>query len=150
MWDNRQRGFKPTLVEADPKLPDQWVVPRILVLDISDSNVSVMQGNERIITNEVVQRVCHFQLRSRAQGGLSFDLRIAWRLPSNREVSDLLVIDEKEMCSIESYGHGSFGDLEFLVNPVVKGIRIHQFEDLWTDSIPAGHCLPPESSSSAT
>ncbi len=149
MWDNRQRGFN-HLVEAYRQLPDHVHSRRILVLDVNDPKLSVMQSNQRIITDEVVQRVCHFQMRSRAEGGLGFDLRIAWRPSSNREVSDLLVIDEKETCSIESYGHGHFGDLEVSVNPVVVGGRIHQFDDLWTDSIPAGHCLPPEGSTSLT
>lgn len=149
MWDNRQRGFS-HLVEAYRQLPDYVHSRRILVLDVNDPNLSVMQGNQRIITGEVVQRVCRFQMRSRSEGGLGFDLRIAWRPSSNREVSDLLVIDEKETCSIESYGHGHFGDLEVSVNPVVVGARIHQFEDLWTDSTPAGHCLPPEVSASTT
>ena len=149
MWDNRQRGFS-HLVEAYRQLPDYVHSRRILVLDVKDPNLSVMQGNQRIIADEVVQRVCRFQMGSRAKGGLGFDLRIAWRPSSNREVSDLLVIDEKETCSIESYGHGHFGDLEVSVNPVVVGARIHQFEDLWTDSAPAGHCLPPEVSASAT
>jgi hypothetical protein len=149
MWDNRQRGFS-HLVEAYRRLPDSVHSRRILVLDVSDPNLSVMQGNQRIIADEVVQRVCHFQMRSRAEGGLGFDLRIAWRPSSNREVSDLLVIDAKETCSIESYGHGHFGDLEVSVNPVAVGARIHQFEDLWTDSTPVAHCLPPEVSASLT
>jgi hypothetical protein len=149
MWDNRQRGFN-HLVEAYRQLPDHVHSRRILVLDVNNPNVSVMQSNQRIITDEMVQRVCDFQMTSRAEGGLGFDLRIAWRPSSNREVSDLLVIDEKEACSIESYGHGSFGDLEVSVNPVIVGARIHQFEDLWTDSISAGHCLPPQGSASPT
>jgi hypothetical protein len=143
MWDNRQRGFN-HLVEAYRELPDHVHSRRILVLDVSDPNISVMQSDQRIITDEVVQRVCHLQMRTRADGGLGFDLRIAWRQSNNREVPDLLVVDEKETCSIESYGHGDFGDLEVSVNPVVVGARIHQFEDLWTDSVPAGHCLPPQ------
>jgi hypothetical protein len=105
MWDNRQRGFR-HLLEAYAQLPDYVHSRRILVLDVNDPNLSVMQSNQRIITAEVMQRVCHFQMRNRAEGGLGFDLRIAWRPPSNRDVSDLLVIDEKETCSIESYGHG--------------------------------------------
>lgn len=148
MWDDRQRGFN-HLVEAYRQLPDYVHSRRILVLDINDTNLSVMQRNQRIITNAAVQRVCHFQMRSRAEGGLGFDLRIAWRPSSNREISDLLVIDEKQTCSIESYGHGHFGDLEVSVNPVDVRGRIHQFEDLWTDSVPAGHCLPPAGSASA-
>lgn len=149
MWDNRQRGFN-HLVQAYRQLPDHVHSRRILVLDINNPDVSEVQGRERIITNEMVQRVCRFQLRSRVEGGLGFDLRIAWRPSSNREVSDLLVIDEKEACSIESYGHGSFGDLEVSVSQVIVGARIHQFEDLWTDSIPAEHCLPPPGSVSPT
>lgn len=147
MWDNPQRGFS-HLVEAYRQLPDYVRSRRILILDVNDESLSVMQRSQRIITDEVVQRVCQFQVSSRAEDGLGFDLRIAWRPSSNHEVSDLLVIDEKETCSIESYGHGRFGDLEVSVNPVVVGARIHQFEDLWTDSTPARHCLPPEGSAS--
>lgn len=149
MWGNPQRGFN-QLVEAYRQLPDYVHSRRILVLDVNDPNLSVMQSNQRIITDELVERICRFQMRNRAEDGLGFDLRIAWRPSSNREMSDLLIIDEKEICSIESYGHGHFGDLEVSVNPVVVGIQIHQFEDLWTDSIPAGHCLPPDGSSSPT
>ncbi|MGH7867432.1 MAG: hypothetical protein ACREP9_07305 [Candidatus Dormibacteraceae bacterium] len=149
MWDNRQRGFS-HLVEAYRQLPDYVHSRRILVLDVNDPKLSIMQSHQRIITDEVVQRVCHLQMRSRAEGGLGFDLRIAWQPSSDREVSDLLVIDEKEVCSIESYGHGHFGDLEVSVNSVIVGAQIHQFEDLWTDSTPARHCLPPEVSASAT
>lgn len=149
MWDNRQRGFR-HLVEAYAQLPDHVQRRRILVLDVNDPNLSVMQSSQRVITDEVVQRVCRLQMRNRDEGGLGFDLRIAWRPSRNREIADLLVIDEKETCSIENYGHGHFGDLEVSVNSVVVGARIHQFEDLWTASTPAGHCLPPEDSTSAT
>ena len=72
----------------------------------------------------VVSVFAAFRMRSRTEDGLGFDLRIAWRPSSNREMSDLLIIDEKETCSIESYGHGHFGDLEVSVNPVVVGIQI--------------------------
>ena len=147
MWDNRQRGFN-HLVDAYRQLPDYVRCRRILVLDLNDRNLAVMQGSQRTITDEVAKRVCRLQTRSRAEGGLGFDLRIAWRPSGNREMSDLLVIDEKEACSIESYGRGHFGDLEVSVNPVVVGARIRQFEDLWTDSIPAERCLPPEGSAS--
>ena len=149
MWDNPQRGFS-QLVEAYRQLPDYVHSRRILVLDVNDPDISVLQGNQRIITDGVVQRVCRTQMRSRAEGGLGFGLRIAWRPSSNREISDLLIIDEKETCSIESYGHDHFGDLEVSVNSVAVAGRIHQFEDLWTDSIPAEHCLPPEGSASPT
>ena len=57
MWDNPQRGFN-QLVEAYRQLPDYVHSRRILVLDVNDPDLSVMQSNRRIITDERGERIC--------------------------------------------------------------------------------------------
>lgn len=141
MWDNRQRGFD-RLVDAYRALPDHVQRRRILVLDAADETLSSVDGGQRIIVDELTKRVCLLQMATRDDGGLGFELRISWTHRKSRDISDMLIIDDREVCSIESYGHGQFGDLEVCVNSSTVGYQIHRFEDLWTDSVPVRHCLP--------
>ena len=141
MWADHQRGFD-RLVDAFRSLPDHVQSRRILVLNGDDQTVSTVNAGKRTIVDQTTADVCRLQTAPRDQGGLGFDLRISWVSASTRDITDLLIVDEREVCSIQSYGHGQFGDLEVCVNDAVIAGRIRLFEDLWTDAVPAKHCLP--------
>lgn len=57
-------------------------------------------------------------------------------------IADLLVVDDREVCTIEGHGSGRFGDLTVSVNQAVVEAHIRSFEDLWTTATPVEHCLP--------
>lgn len=139
MWDDPQRGFA-RMVDAYRTLDDGIQRRRILVLAEDDPDVSAIVRGSRTIISDRIREVCARQLGPRPDG-LGFELRIAWRRSSDRELNDLLIIDDKESCSIQSFGHGRFGNLEVCVNRALVQEQIDRFEDLWTDSVPAQHCL---------
>jgi hypothetical protein len=72
---------------------------------------------------------------------LGFTLRTLWIPGDDRAIGDLLIIDERESCSIESYGHGQFSDLIACVNSAQIHKQIQLFEDLWTSATPIDHVL---------
>jgi hypothetical protein len=119
-----------------------------MVLNSEDDSISERQAGSRIIKSELVRRVCLEQKKLRIDGGVGFDLRIYWCTPGDRDMTDLLIVDDRECCSIETYGHGRFGDLEVCVNPVLVASEVLTFGDLWTASTPSDRCLGPVTGSS--
>lgn len=140
MWVNRQRGFA-SFVDAYRRLSPQILCRRILVLDGSDREISVEDSGRRVIDHPSALAFCTFQTGSRPETGLGFELRVLWLPAGDRALPDLLIIDEQESCSIESYGHGQFGDLEACVNTVSVRKHAQFFEDQWSNAIPVEHCL---------
>ena len=68
-----------------------------------------------------------------------------WLRPAADEAPpNLLLVDDREACSIENRGEDRYTDLEVTVNPTLIRYQIRRFEDLWTNSVPAKHCLPPD------
>jgi hypothetical protein len=51
--------------------------------------------------------VCRRQMRPVAEGSIGFELRNKWVHASNREIADLLIVDDRDACAIESYGTGA-------------------------------------------
>lgn len=141
MWDDRHRGYD-RLVDAFRGLDDAIVKRRILVLNADDQELSSTDGNGRIITSEVAKRVCRLQMAPSDEGGLGFDLRVLWRRPPEELPPNLLIVDEREVCTIENLGEDRFTDLEVSVNSTTVQYQIRRFEDLWTKATPVRHCLP--------
>jgi hypothetical protein len=140
MWIDPQKKFR-ALVEAYKRLPERVDSKRILVVSNETNPISVVRDGYHVIEDHQALAFCQAQGDPRPQG-LGFSLRIVWKPRSDREIADLLVVDDRETCSIESYGHGEFGHLEASVNAshVQKQIRV--FEDLWTSATPIELCLP--------
>jgi len=141
MWDDRHRGYD-RMVDAYRGLPDALAKKRILVLDWTDENLSKPNGSGRLITDPVACRVCNLQMVPQNEGGLGFELRILWLKPSDEVPPNLLIVDAREACSIENKGEDRFTDLEVSVNPTLVQYQVRRFEDLWTRSVPAEHCVP--------
>jgi hypothetical protein len=138
MWINSQRGFA-RMVEAYRHLPEGIDHRRIITLNRDDPDVSEVIDGRRIIRSEAVAAFCDLQTRSRVHGGLQCELRIAWCSAQSRDVADMMVIDDREACTIESLGRGNFSDLEVYVSePTIASFRT-VFEDLWADAVPAAH-----------
>ena len=141
MWDDRHRGYD-RLVDAFRGLDDAIVKRRILVLDGDDAELSSADGSGRMITSDLAKRVCQLQTSATEDGGLGFELRVLWRRHSDELPPNLLIVDEREVCTIENLGEDRFTDLEVSVNPTTVQYQIRRFEDLWTTATPVRHCLP--------
>lgn len=141
MWTDQQRGFW-QLVAAFKDLPPDLPKRRVMVLNKDDHAVCQTVNGRRTIVDPLVRDVCVFQAGDRSVGGLGFDLRIRWTTPSDRRIGDLLLIDGRESCAIESFGHGKFGDLEVCVSPSTLDHQQRAFEDLWTNSAPFEQYMP--------
>jgi hypothetical protein len=149
MWNDRHRGFD-RLVDAQRKLDARVEKRRILVLDLEDRQVSTEDGFTRLIVDPLAREVCEIQQRSPNDGGLGFELRILWIRRSAATIpSDVLILDDREVCAIRSTGLGTYSDLEVSVNASVVRWNIRTFEDLWTRSTPVQHCLAPVKQSPA-
>lgn len=142
-WDNPQRGFA-ELARSYMNLPPKVISRRILALDSKDPGVSQIVDGLRLISDERTIRVCRTQMQPRTSGGLGSELRIFWSTSDERRVSDLLIVDGEEVCTIERLGHDHFGNLEVVINSAIVSSFVEQFEDLWTASVQAQQCLPTE------
>lgn len=143
MWADPQRGFA-RLVDAYRGLPDQVRCRRVLDLDEA-SPLYAQQAGQRLIIDPGIQGVCRTQTQPRDGTGLGFDLRVQWVKKTGRSrIADLLVVDDREACTIDGQGSGRFGDLIVSVNQAVVQAHIRSFEDLWTAATPVEHCLPAE------
>jgi hypothetical protein len=145
-WLDEQDGFD-KLVDAYRQLPRSVHCRRVLVLD-ETSALCAEQDGQRIIADDTLLKVCKLQTGSRPSEGLGFDLRVRWVSPADRRIGDMLIVDDREVCSIESIGRGQFGELDVLVNPALVAARVRAFEDLWTESVPIERCLPPSGEAS--
>ena len=85
-----------------------------MVLNVDDNAISAVGPVGRTIIDQTTSDVCRMQVAPRGPQGLGFELRILWVPAASRDIVDMLIIDEREVCSIQSYGHGQFGDLEGL------------------------------------
>ena len=141
-WLDKQDGFD-KLVDAYRHLPPSVRCRRVLVLD-EDSNLCAEDDGQRIIVDDTLLRVCQLQTAPRPSDGLGFDVRVRWVNSRDRRIGDILIVDEREVCSIESIGRGQFGELDVLVNPALVAARVRAFEDLWTESVPIERCLRSE------
>lgn len=143
MWDDRHRGYD-RLVDAYRGLPDSVDKRRILVLDATDDNLSTKVGSARVLSAAPAIRVCQLQTAPQDEGGLGFELRLLWLKPHGEEIPpNLLLVDDREACTIENRGEDRYTDLEVTVNPTQVRYQIRRFEDLWTAATPVEHCLPP-------
>lgn len=140
MWDDHHRGYD-RLVDAYRSLPDHLAKRRIMVLDSADPDISIADDGQRLIMDDLTARVCRLQTSSKADGGLGFDLRIRWTRPEHGHIANVLIVDDRGVCSIEGKGNGKFGDLEVTINPTMIRYESRRFEDLWTESVPVEFCL---------
>ncbi len=140
-WLDEQDGFD-KLVDAYRQLPKSVHCRRVLVLNQTSTLCSEQDG-QRVIVDDTLLKVCKLQTGPRPSEGLGFDLRVRWVSPADRRIGDTLIVDDREVCSIESIGRGQFGELDVLVNPALVAACVRAFEDLWTQSVPIERCLPP-------
>ena len=139
MWTEPQKKFH-AMVEAYRRLPATVQCRRILVLNETDDGISVKVDGQRVIQDPVALSFCNLQ-RGERPDGLGFSLRILWKSDEDRAIGDLLIIDGRETCSIESYGHGRFSDLEACVTSALVQRQVLLFEDLWTSATPIDSCI---------
>ena len=139
-WADPQKGFS-KLVDAYRSLPPSVTTRRILVLDASNASETSVIDGQRTITADLIEEVCRMQITPRSAGGLGVDLRILWIQPGDRTVSDLLIVDDHETCSIQSLGRDRFGELMACISPPFVAAEIRRFEDLWTNAIDVHLCL---------
>lgn len=132
MWSNPQRGFS-RLVAAYQNLGDNVGVQRIMILDPDQWRTGEVDGR-KVIGDKVLETVCRFQIRLRMDGGLGADLRLMWRPNNDRSLGDFLIVDEREVCSIERLGRGNFGDLEVSINAAQVRRYVNTFEAAWLQS----------------
>jgi hypothetical protein len=140
MWADPQKSFA-SLVAAYRELPERVTVRRIMVLDADDWELLETDGR-KLIQDALLDDVCRTQLKPRSVG-LGADLRLLWRSGSKRTLSDFLIVDDKEVCSIERLGHGKFGDLDVSIHPAHVEASLRMFESAWVQAIRAGDFLPP-------
>lgn len=124
------RGFN-EMTRAYESIPASASKRRILVLDRSVVDLSG-RGLSDALTLEACAR----------QEAIGFDLRVCLRSSADRQIGDLLVVDELISFSIERRGRGSFSDLEVCINPATVEAHHRLFEDLWTSSVPLADCMP--------
>lgn len=139
MWIEPGKKFR-ALVEAYQRLPASVQGRRILVLNSDDDEISGEENGRRVIRNSLAQAFCSLQTTQRPTG-LGFSLRVLWIPEDDRAIGDLLIIDDREFCSIESYGHGEFSDLVANVNEAQVRKQSQLFDDLWTNATPIEHAL---------
>jgi hypothetical protein len=139
MWTEPQKKFH-AMVEAYRRLPGNVQCRRILVLSEADDGISVEEEGQRVIQDPVALTFCELQ-RDERPAGLGFSLRVLWNSEHERAIGDLLIIDGRETCSIESYGHGRFSDLEACVTSALVHRQVLLFEDLWKSAIPIESCI---------
>jgi len=139
MWIEPHKKFH-AMVDAYRRLPEAVQCRRILVLNEADEGISALHDGQRVIRDPMALAFCKLQ-RSERPDGLGVTLRVLWKPESDRAVGDLLIIDGRETCSIESYGHGRFSDLEACVTSALVQRQILLFEDLWTSAIPIESCI---------
>lgn len=142
-WSDPQKGFS-RLVDAYRNLPSSVRVQRILVLDEEDDAISKVVDGRRDIVDELTETVCRFQMRPRERDGIGAELRIRWIRRGEERISDLLIIDDREFCSIESLGRDRFGDLAVCVNKAMIASEVRRFDDAWTNAVEASLCLKRE------
>lgn len=148
MLSDSQRGFHGFL-DSYKRLPTHVEKRRILVLDESDGAISAFQNGVRVIVSDEIKRVIAHQQDPVSDGGLGFTLRILWMHPRTRTIADLLVIDDRTSCSIQSFGNGQFGDLDVCISPHGVEDAVRRFENAWTDAVPAGLFLAESEGSGA-
>lgn len=133
MWNSPQRGLA-RLVTAYRDLPSRILRQRLLVLSEEDDEISRLVGGRRVIVSEGVLRLCDMQVLGKDEGGLDFDLRIAWRRDSSRDITDMVIVDSREFCSIQRLGRDRFADLQACVQPVEVTREVRRFEDEWINA----------------
>lgn len=143
MWDNPHRGYD-RMVDAYRALPDGLSKRRVLVLNRNDDSLSTPYEGGRRIVDDLAARVCRLQAAPRDKGGLGFDLRVLWLSTTDNVPPNLLIVDDREACSIENRGEDKYTDLEVVVNPMLVSHEMRLFEDLWMNATPVQHCLAPE------
>jgi hypothetical protein len=131
IWLSPGRGFQ-RLVEAYRTLSPSVTRRRVLVLPgESEDGASTVGAVDGAIAD-----FCDRQVAAAQDGGLGFDLRLLWLAPGRRDVGDILIIDRREVCSIESLGHGRFTDLEVSVAAPEVGVQVNHFERVWIEATP--------------
>lgn len=139
MWIEPHKKFH-AMVDAYRRLPGTVQCRRILVLNEANDGISALKDGQRVIREPLALAFCELQ-RSERPDGLGASLRVLWKPENDRAVGDLLIIDGRETCSIESYGHGRFSDLEACVTSALVQRQVLLFEDLWTSTIPIESCI---------
>jgi len=140
-WQNPQNRFQ-QLVEKYRTLPSSVRSRRILVLNIEDVTLStVTVDGQRVITDAVLDQVCRFQMATRPTDGLGVELRILWVSPTRLDITDLLLVDDTEACSIQNDGRGQFSDLVACIGSVEIDRLATVFEVQWSQALPAERYL---------